>query len=248
MEETTEAQHALKPQQYVDVLLPVPIPRLFTYFVPEALKEQVQVGCRVIISFGRQKIQTGIIGKIHDQKPEKYEAKPILEVMDEDAIIHDIQLKLYRWIANYYMCTIGEVINVAIPSGLKLSSESYIQPNPELDFEDHLEQFSDTEFELLNLLQQEDQLTYQQISNLLNRKTVYELVRNLNKKGAILIFEQIKEKYKPRKERYVRLKRELLDDRPAFEALFEKLESKPKQLEVLLQYLKLVPAMEDPSK
>ena len=248
MEETTEAQHALKPQQYVDVLLPVPIPRLFTYFVPEALIEQVKVGCRVIISFGRQKIQTGIIGKIHDQKPEKYEAKPILEVMDEDAIIHDIQLKLYRWIANYYMCTIGEVINVAIPSGLKLSSESYIQLNPELDFEDHLEQFSDTEFELLNLLKQEDQLTYQQISNLLNRKTVYELVRNLNKKGAILIFEQIKEKYKPRKERYVRLKKELLDDRPAFEALFEKLESKPKQLEVMLQYLKLVPAMEDPSQ
>ncbi|MEQ8425239.1 MAG: primosomal protein N', partial [Cyclobacteriaceae bacterium] len=106
---------------FAEIILPVPIPKLFTYRIPNALNETVKIGQRAIVQFGQRKILTGIIATIHQNPPSQYEAKYILDLVDENEIISERQFSLYRWMADYYMCTLGEVINAALPSGLKLS-------------------------------------------------------------------------------------------------------------------------------
>ena len=108
---------------FADVILPVPIPKLFTYRIPRSLEPVAAVGYRVIVQFGTKKVLTGIIGKLHQEPPKEYEARYIIELLDEQPVVTPIQLKLFGWVASYYMCTIGEVLNIALPSGLKLSSD-----------------------------------------------------------------------------------------------------------------------------
>ncbi|HEV8512902.1 MAG TPA: primosomal protein N', partial [Cyclobacteriaceae bacterium] len=108
---------------FAELVIPVPIDKLFTYRVPASMNKQIKVGQRAIVQFGAKKIQTGIVLRLHNQPPVDYEAKYILEILDEDEVIYDQQFKLYQWMASYYMCTLGEVVNAALPSGLKLSSE-----------------------------------------------------------------------------------------------------------------------------
>ena len=111
---------------FAELILPVPIPKLFTYRVPAAWNELVKPGQRAIVPFGQRKIVTGVIAKIHQKPPVDYEAKYLLELLDETEIITSHQFLLYEWLAQYYMCTVGEVLNAALPSGLKLSSESMV--------------------------------------------------------------------------------------------------------------------------
>ena len=119
---------------YADVILPVPLMGVFTYSVPQSMA--VGVGMRVLVTFGRSKKYMGIVATLHNNKPEGYEVKPIAQVMDAEPIITDNQLKLWQWIADYYMSPIGEVYKAALPSGLKAEdgyrpkTELYIQLTP----------------------------------------------------------------------------------------------------------------------
>ncbi|HTE33306.1 MAG TPA: hypothetical protein VK666_23155, partial [Chryseolinea sp.] len=133
---------------FVDLLLPVPIPKLFTYRVPLVMNEKVMVGQRAIVQFGDRKIMTGIITEIHEQPPAEYEAKYLLELLDDYPVVTDVQVRLFRWIADYYLCTLGEVMNAALPSGLKLSSESRVQIHPGFNLEESTQPFSEKEIML----------------------------------------------------------------------------------------------------
>ena len=230
---------------FADVILPVPIPKLFTYRIPMDMEESVQIGSRVIVQFGSKKVLTGVIGKLHNRPPEKYQARYILEVLDDQPVIHPVQIKHFRWIADYYACTIGEVLNVALPSGLKLSSESKVQMNPEFDFEEFEGSFSDKEYTILDALKQKDTLSYQEISGLLEEKNFYHVIKSLIRKEAILIFEEVKEKYKPKVVKRVRLQHKYAHDPHSLEQLFLELEKKPKQVDVLLRYLQLLPTYQN---
>ena len=126
--------------RFADVLLPVPIPRHFTYRIPMEMNDLAATFLRVIVPFGPSKVLTGIIIAIHEKAPAEYEAKMLLEILDVHPVFFEHQLTLIRWMAGYYMCTEGEVLNAALPSGLKLSSESQIQIHPEFDFEQNPEQ------------------------------------------------------------------------------------------------------------
>ncbi len=225
---------------FVDVILPVPIPKMFTYRCPQELNEYLQVGCRVIVQFGARRILTGVIGKIHETPPAKYEAKYILDVLDPEPIITSLQFPIFQWIANYYMCTLGEVLNIAMPSGLKLSSESRVQLHPEFDIFESTYDFSDNEELLIDILGKNDSLTYTEVSKALQIKNIFSLIKSLVQKDALIIFEEIKEKYKPKKETRIRLTKTYAD-KTALQALFETLAKKPKQEAILLQYLQLVP-------
>lgn len=119
-----------KSRLYADVILPVPIPKMFTYKIPRNLAEDIGIGFRVMVQFGQKKVLTGIIGKVHQKPPKEYEAKPILDVLDTYTMVNPLQIKFWAWMADYYCCHIGEAMNAALPSGLKLSSESKIQLNP----------------------------------------------------------------------------------------------------------------------
>jgi primosomal protein N' (replication factor Y) len=104
---------------FVDVILPVPLDGFFTYSIPSSVEEQVEVGKRVLVPFGRSKTYVGIVASKHHQKPEGYQTKDILQVLDSTPILLDSQFRLWQWIADYYMSPIGEVFKAAFPSGLK---------------------------------------------------------------------------------------------------------------------------------
>ncbi|MBX2894435.1 MAG: primosomal protein N' [Cyclobacteriaceae bacterium] len=224
---------------FAEVALPVPIDKLFTYRVPAAIADRVKRGQRVIVPFGQKKILTGIIATLHTKPPKEYEAKPILELLDETEIIYDHQFSLYEWIAQYYMCTLGEVLQAALPSGLKLSSESMIQLRPDFVLENSSFDFSEKERLLLDRLKAEV-LSYTEAAKLLEARSIYHILKSLSSKEAIILFEEVKEKYKPKTERRIRLHKNYADKK-ALETLFEKLAAKPKQEAVVLHYLQHVP-------
>ena len=227
---------------FTEVLLPVPVPRLFTYRVPFDLNDHIRVGQRVIVQFGDRKIVTGLVHAVHEQPPKNVEAKYILEILDEFPSVNEIQLKLFQWIAEYYMCTLGEVMNAALPAGLKLSSESMVQIHPGFSLEESTLDFSEKESMLLKRLEN-GTMTYSEISKFLGVKHIFTILKSLAAKEAIVLFEEVKEKYKPRTEKRVRLAPEFRDGK-ALETLFEVLASKPKQEAVLLKYLQEVPVLQ----
>jgi primosomal protein N' (replication factor Y) (superfamily II helicase) len=228
---------------FAEVLLPVPIPKLFTYRVPQELTEYVQKGQRAIVQFGDRKIVTGIIAHLQAEPPVGYEAKYLLDILDEQPAITELQLTFFLWMADYYCCTAGEVLQAALPAGLKLSSESRVQLHPSFDWGTTAFRYSDKEELLLQRLAQES-LSYTDISSLLGIRNIYAVLKSLTKKEAILLFEEVKDTYKPKVERRVRLKHALLSNKK-LEVVFQQLSSKPKQEDILLKYLQHISALQD---
>ena len=224
---------------FADVILPIPIPQLFTYHVPEELIERIELGSRVLVHFGRKKLLTGVVGKLHNTPPQKFEAKPIRDILDDIPIINAFQIGLFKWISEYYMCTIGEVLNVALPSGFKLTSDSKIQKNPNSGGDE--EEFSDKEQQILNALNNNRTLDYSAIGEILDQKNYHHILKSLIHKNAILIFEEVKEKYKPKIEKRIRLSQSFVDDKKKLEQLFEQIEKYPRQVDVLIKFLQDVP-------
>lgn len=229
---------------FAELLLPVPVPRLFTYRVPFALNEHVRVGQRAIVQFGDRKIMTGLIRNIHETPPTDFEAKYILELLDDFPSVNETQLKLFQWIAEYYMCTLGEVMNAALPAGLKLSSESMVQLHPAFSLEESTLDFSEKEVMLIRRLGN-GTMTYSEVSKFLGVKHIFSILKSLSSKEAIILFEEVKEKFKPKTERRVRLE-SAFNNSEALEQLFEELSSKPKQEAALLKYLQDVPVLQRP--
>lgn len=212
------------------------------------MESLVETGSRVIVQFGKKKILTGIVAKCHEDPPLAYEAKYILEVPDEFPVMTSLQIHLLYWVSEYYMCTIGEVLNAALPSGLKLSSQSNIQLHPDFSQEADNHEFSEKETMVLHALQHRSQLTYDEVTDILQQKSIYPILKSLLSKESILIFEEIKEKFKPKKIIKVRLAQSFIDDPASLEDLFEKLEKRPRQIEILLKYLQEVPIYHHPEK
>ncbi len=230
---------------FAELLLPIPIPKLFTYRVPFDWNTKVAIGQRVIVQFGDRRILTGIIASLHETPPTEYEAKYLLELLDEEPILHVHQLRFYEWMADYYMCTTGEVLNAALPAGLKLSSESMVQLHPAFDWESTLFEFSEKETMLLKHLAAKP-MSYTEVASLLGIKSIYSILKSLSGKESIILFEEVKEKFKPKKEKYIRLTADLLDHK-ALETIFVDLASRPKQEAILLKYLQDVPVLHHPA-
>lgn len=231
---------------FADVIIPVPIPKLFTYKIPRNLKDEIGIGFRVIVQFGQKKILTGIIGKVHQKPPVAYDAKPILDLLDNHATVNPLQIRFWAWMAEYYCCNIGEVMNAALPSGLKLSSESKIQLNPTYDSDTSPYPLDDREDILLQALANKSEMTYDDCVSVLGIKSIHEIIKSLVIKEAILVFEQVKEKYSPKVETRIRLSKEYASDKKALEGVFQELSNKAKQEEILLKYLQEVPVYKNP--
>lgn len=241
-------EHEDKPSFFADVILPVPIPKMYTYRVPRNTESAVGIGHRVIVQFGPKKILTGIIGKVHNRPPEAYEAKPILEFLDDQPVVNPLQIKFWGWMAEYYCCHLGEVMNAALPTGFKLSSESKIQLNPAFDEIAAGVPIDDRERIILDALVDKGELTYADCEKLLLIKSAYAIIKSLVAKEAILVFEQVKEKYSPKVENRVRLTQAFVSDKKHLEILFDQLAKRPKQEEILLKYLQQVPVYKDPGQ
>ncbi|MCC7030813.1 MAG: hypothetical protein IT257_10935 [Chitinophagaceae bacterium] len=137
--------------KFADVILPLAVANTYTFGVPLELQSLAMVGCRVEVQFGKRKIYSGIIHRLHDHKPEMYEVKPIRSLLDEGPIVTESQIKYWQWIASYYMCTIGEVMSAALPAYMKLESETYLVLNDDVQIDHQV--LTDDEFMVLQALQ-----------------------------------------------------------------------------------------------
>ncbi|MEQ9404958.1 MAG: primosomal protein N' [Cyclobacteriaceae bacterium] len=228
---------------YAEVILPVPLHGTFTYQIPKEFDGSINIGSRVVVQFGPKKIYTGIVFKTHSEPVQNHVPKEILDVLDDQPVINEHQLDFFQWMANYYMCSIGEVVGAALPSALKLSSQTYISVNPEIDTES--QELSDREWSLLSALKQ-NELSINDVSDHTGLKRPQRFIKELSEKGFVDLYEKIKDRYQPKKEKRIRLYKDYTRE-DALDTLLNSLEKKPKQIEVLLSYLRLVPVVEDAS-
>ncbi len=222
---------------FVDVVLPFYLPGFFTYRVPQVFEGEVGVGKRVVVQFGKSRVYAGIIVEVHHRVPTIYQAKYIQAVVDEHALVSDIQLAFWKWMASYYMCTPGEVMNAALPAGLKLESETRIilRGDREVDYE----KLSDKEYFIIEALETQKELTIKQISNILEVKNVYAVIKSLFQRELIWVKEEIIKTYKAKTVEYIKLSSEY-DSEEALEKLFAQLEKKaPKQVDALMQFMQM---------
>ena len=219
---------------FVDVILPLSIPNFLTYRVPRELSEHIQVGQRVVVQLGRQKLYTAIVRSIHETAPENYTAKYVETILDEHPVVNEKQLKLWEWMAAYYVCHIGEVMSAALPSSMKLASETKVVFNDMWDGElDHL---NEKEMLVVNALQIQEVLELQDIAEILQVKNVQPYVKGLFDKGVILTEEELAERYKPKVVEFLKLHPRLHDDE-ALQEVFDTLEKRAyKQLEFLMAF------------
>lgn len=221
---------------FVEVILPLAIPRTYTYRVPATLNDFAEKGRRAVVQFGKSKIYTAIIHSVSKLAPEKYEAKYLLDIIDHQPIVHLVQLEFWQWIADYYLCTLGEVMAAALPSALKLASETRIVLNLEHTFDRAL--LNDKEFLILDALELRHELSISEITKILSQKSVFPLLKSLLDKKIIFISEEISEKFQPKKLSIITLN-DFYEDRENLKQLFSVLERAPKQLDALLIYMKL---------
>ena len=231
---------------FVDVILPLPLPRLYTYRVPYELNDNVVIGGRVIVQFGPKRTLSCIVAAVHETPPKEYQAKYILEFIDDAPVVTQPQLKLFRWMAEYYLCTLGEVINAALPAALKLSSESRIQLHPTYAAEGSPYPLDEKEQRIVDALGSEDgkALTFTEVGDLLGIASFHKVIKYLMQKDVIFLFEQLADKYAPKVVKKVRLAHRYVSE-AAIEQLFAEFASKAKQIDVLLKFLQLVPVHRD---
>nr|WP_246202255.1 primosomal protein N' [Spirosoma agri] len=206
----------------------------------------LKIGARVIVPFGKRngRVLTAVVARLHNSPPTQYQARYISEVLDEYPLVTGYQLELFRWMSEYYMCPIGDVMNIALPSGLKISSQSKVQFNPDFDYPELL-----TEFEtvLLTELKKHPALSYDELERLAGEGgNVPALIKSLISKKAVIVFEEVKEKYIPKMIRKVRLNRNY-EEREQLLVLLQRLEKLPKQQEVVMRYLSHIPMQRDPT-
>ena len=223
---------------FIDVILPLPVPGYYTYRVPYELNNFVKKGLRVVVQFGKQKLYTALIAKIHDNVPKNYETKYILTILDDEPVISNFHFKFWDWICDYYICRIGEVMNAALPSALKLESESKIVLNP--DYNGDQSNISDKEYLILEALMLRKTITVTEASKILDRLKIIPVIKTLIEKGVAILEEELVDKYKVKTEIYVRLGVKYVDKEEELKIIFDKLEKKaPKQLEMLMSFINL---------
>ncbi len=223
---------------FIDVILPLSVPNLFTYRLPFEINDYIKVGQRVVVPFGRGgKLYTALVQNIHQHPPKEYEAKYVESLLDEQPIVNAHQLKLWDWIANYYLANPGDVFNAALPGAFKLASESNVVLNS--TFEGNpLTDLTDQEYSIFEALEVRNTLTLQEISEILDLKNIHKVVKSLIEKKAILLEEELKTKFKPKIITYIRLST-YANEEKNLEQVFTQLGKAKKQLETLLTYLKI---------
>jgi primosomal protein N' (replication factor Y) (superfamily II helicase) len=217
-------------QFFIDVLLPLPLPRAFTYWVNEAEFDFLSPGFRVGVPFGKNKLYTGLVYKKHRVAPQAYTPKTIEVILEDHSIVTPQQLQFWEWMSDYYRCSMGNILRAALPSAFLLTSETFISRVKEIEID--WDELSDEAYLVLEALEQRD-LLIEDIQAIVQRKTVLPLLQTLIEKGYVQTLQSLKEKYKPKKHRYLRIHPDHSTDE-ALSSLFDQLKRAPKQSAFLL--------------
>ncbi|MBR3831586.1 MAG: primosomal protein N' [Muribaculaceae bacterium] len=225
------------PQQYAEVILPLPLNATFTYRIPEDMVQRIKVGQRVIVQFGSKKFYTGIIESIAPIAPEGYEVKDIVSILDDFSITKHPQLKLWHWISEYYLCSIGDVYKAAVPAGLKVESETFIELDKDFE-EDEENRLSEREVIICQLLDHEGKLSTSDIEKKTGFKNSLNIINHLISIGAVIVSEKLIERYRSKKETYIKLTAEPGDSEGLHKA-FDAVKGAKKQETLLLALIEM---------
>ncbi|MET0300761.1 MAG: primosomal protein N' [Flavitalea sp.] len=221
--------------KFAEVIIPLALPKNYTWSVPDELVPQVLQGCRVEVILGKNKKYAGVVKRVHQEQP-TFEVKDILNVLDAEPIVFPEQLALWEWIARYYMCSEGEVMAAALPAHFKLSSESVLVFNEENG--DDFSMLEADEFVVAEVLRTKKELKITELQELLESRKVYPIIKKLIDTKICFVWESLKETYTPKKETYVLLN-PVYDDERKLEDLLNNWSKAPKQMELMLSYLHL---------
>ena len=222
---------------FADILLPLPLAGPFTYRVPRHLNEAIMEGQRAVVPFGKRKVYAGLVKKIHTTPPGKFQARYLHSLLDDHPVVTENQFRFWEWIAGYYMCTEGEVMNAALPPAMKLSGETKIALNPDAGPEE--ETLNEKEYALLQALKNKKLLSLGEASNIAGLPKVLPLIKTLMEKQLILLREELDNPWRPRLQHFIRLTETFRDEEKLKEA-FDLAEKKaPRQLEMLVAFIRL---------
>jgi len=222
---------------FADILLPLPLKGCFTYRVPYALNNHILPGQRAVVQFGARKVYAGLVRRIHDQPPRNFQAKYIISLLDEFPVVKPEQFAFWEWIAQYYLCYEGEVMNAALPPAMKLAGETKIVLHPMADLES--EEITEKEFALLQALKNKKELILSEAAGIAGLPKVLPLLKGMIEKGLILLHDSLEDTWQPRTETLIKLTPEYGDEE-SLKQIFDQAEKKaPRQLEILVSFIRL---------
>ena len=221
---------------FAEILLPLPLPKLYTYRVPYEWNELMVPGLRVAVPFGVKKVYSGIVWSISEKGPEGYQANYITEILDDETLVESSQREFWEWMARYYMSHLGDVMQVALPAGFRVQSQTKITLHPSFD-PDETGILDAKENQILGLLLQQKSVRVEDIQQLLNQKSVMKIVKTMYLRGVISMEEELRENYKPKRVAMVELNDLWLDNDAANEALNALEKKAPKQFNAILGLL-----------
>lgn len=219
---------------YVEVVLPMALAGTFTYHWPLARKEELKKGLRVSVAFGGRKLFTGMIWEVHNREPELYRTKSLDAVLDEEPLVQNYQLAFWQWMADYYMCSLGEVYKVALPSALKMEGETLLRCLRELDLSDDL---SPEETAVFLYVQDKQIARLKELKKTFPDLKLFSIIKHLFAIGLVVLDERLKDKYRPKTVQYIQVNPSILEDKTYFEEIFQSLDRAPKQKEVILKLM-----------
>lgn len=227
--------------QFADVILPLPLSETFTYRIPKGMT--LQVGERVIVPFGAKKYYTALVDHLHDNEPSGFEIKEILEQLDYDPILLPFQRKLWHWIAEYYLCAPGDVFKAALPSGMKLESETVVVRQTDILPDDCQKEIR----EIWNVMLHTTEISVSRLQKKVGTRSVLPLVRRMLERGLVTVKEEIRSGYRPRIDTFVTLSSAYRSEQALHQAL-DLLKRADKQKQLLLAYLNMSGWIEDVQK
>lgn len=220
--------------RYADIILPLALPQMLTYGVPVEYQDVIQPGLRAEVSLGKNKQYAGVVARLHNERPEAYEVKPIRGLLDEMPVVNSIQLEFWKWIADYYVAAPGEVMQAALPAHLKLSSETKLQWRNGSS----TTQWSEMGLIAANELRHRGSLVIPELRKLVGNRFLVPVIHELLQAEAVIINDGLEETFKRKTERVISLGNEYQEEQ-ALHHLFETLKRAPKQLETLMSFLAL---------
>lgn len=227
--------------KYAEVILPLPLANSFTYRIPDDLDPLVTPGCRVVVHFGKRHYYTALILSLRDPMPsDEREIKEIYSLLDTTPIIRPLQLRFWEWMSSYYICQLGDVYKAALPSGLKLESETVVMLCP--DFEQE-EQLRPTERAVLDAFHDVLRLTLTELEKRTGLRNIVPIVNALVQKGIVQVYQQLKQGYQPKKQLFIRLSEDYQTEE-ALCKLLDNLKRAKKQERLLLLFLDLTHAFQ----
>ncbi len=222
--------------KYLKIVLPIYLPTSLTYVVPNELVSEVAIGKRAIVPLGKSKLYTGIIWDWDDKPVPDIQYKSILEIIDLEPLIRENQRKFWEWIAEYYLCSLGEVMKAALPAPFKLSSDTFVKLTPqfEMDFAEDVHSLSPAEEGTLALLRHEA-VTLAKLGKYLNLKNPLSIVKKLMERNWVETIEEVKPPFKPKTIKIISLN--IPPDDEQLSPLIESMNKAKKQQQILLHIL-----------